>query len=46
VVRPDATFQEVMQMVMGIAKMGTSDRAQTEHILRIALDGLRYKPGG
>lgn len=42
VVRPDVTFAEVMQMVMGIAKIPTNDRAQTEHILRIALDGLRY----
>jgi AcrR family transcriptional regulator len=43
-VRPDVTFADVMQMVMGIAKVPTGDRAQTEHILRIALDGLRYKP--
>src|SRR5437588_2756255 len=45
VVRPDATFGEVMQMVMGIAKIPTADREQTEHILRIALDGLRYNAG-
>lgn len=45
-VRPDVTFPEVMQMVMGIAKIPTADRAQTEHILRIALDGLRYNTGG
>jgi hypothetical protein len=32
-----------MQMVMGIAKIPTTDRAQMEHILRIALDGLRYQ---
>jgi AcrR family transcriptional regulator len=44
VVRPDAEFSEVMQMVMGIAKIPTSDPGQTEHILRIALDGLRYRP--
>jgi AcrR family transcriptional regulator len=42
-VRPDVTFPEVMQMVMGIAKIPTTDRAQMEHILRIALDGLRYQ---
>src|SRR5437868_1745344 len=36
-VRPDVTFAEVMQMVMGIAKIPTNDRAQIEHILRIAL---------
>jgi AcrR family transcriptional regulator len=44
-VRPDVTFPEVMQMVMGIAKIPTADHAQIEHILRIALDGLRYHPG-
>jgi AcrR family transcriptional regulator len=44
-VRPDVTFADVMQMVMGIAKVPTADRAQTEHILRIALDGLRYNAG-
>jgi AcrR family transcriptional regulator len=43
-VRPDAEFGEVMQMVMGIAKIPTSDPTQVEHILRIALDGLRYNP--
>ena len=40
--RPDVTFAEVMQMVMGIAKIPTADQAQVEHILRVALDGLRY----
>jgi hypothetical protein len=45
VVRPDVAFPEVMQMVMGIAKIPTSDPGQIEHILRIALDGLRYRPG-
>jgi hypothetical protein len=30
-------------MVVGIAKMPTSDLKQNEHILRIALDGLRYR---
>ena len=33
-------------MVMGIGKIPTSDPAQTEHMLRIALDGLRYHPQG
>lgn len=46
VVRPDADFAEIMQMVMGIAKIPNADRAQTEHIMRIALDGLRYNPAG
>jgi AcrR family transcriptional regulator len=44
VVRPDAEFSEVMQMVMGIAKIPASDPGQIDHILRIALDGLRYRP--
>jgi AcrR family transcriptional regulator len=44
VVRPDVTIAEVIQMVMGIAKIPGADRSQTEHILRIALDGLRYQP--
>ncbi len=43
-VRADVEFSEVMQMVMGIAKIPASDPSQTEHILRIALDGLRYRP--
>ena len=43
-VRPDVTIAEVIQMMVGIGKIPTSDPAQTEHILRIALDGLRYRP--
>ena len=46
VVRPDVTIAEVMQMVIGITKIPASDPAQTEHILRVALDGLRYRPEG
>jgi AcrR family transcriptional regulator len=41
-VRSDVTFPEVMSMVMGIAKIPTTDRTQLEHIMRVALDGLRY----
>ena len=44
VVRPDVDIAEVIQMVMGIAKIPASDPAQNQHILRIALDGLRYRP--
>jgi AcrR family transcriptional regulator len=43
-VRLDVEFPEVMQMMMGIAKIPTTDPGQTEHMLRIALDGLRYRP--
>jgi AcrR family transcriptional regulator len=46
VVRPDVTIAEVIQMVVGIGKIPAADPAQTEHILRIALDGLRYRPEG
>ena len=43
IVREDVTIGEVIQMVVGIAKMPTTDPRQNEHILRIALDGLRYR---
>jgi hypothetical protein len=46
VVRPDVTIAEVIQMVIGIAKIPASEPGQNEHILRIALDGLRYRPEG
>jgi len=42
VVRPDVSIGDVISMVMSIAKLPASDPAQTQHILRIALDGLRY----
>ena len=42
-VRPDIEFSQVMHMVVGISKIpGHPD--QIEHILRVALDGLRYQP--
>jgi AcrR family transcriptional regulator len=43
VVRPDVSIGEVIQMVVGIAKIPARDPKQNEHILRIALDGLRYR---
>jgi AcrR family transcriptional regulator len=43
VVREDTDLGEIIQMVGGIAKIATADRDQVEHILRIALDGLRYR---
>jgi AcrR family transcriptional regulator len=42
-VRADVTITDVMQMVMGIGKIPTSDPAQLDHIARIAFDGLRYR---
>jgi AcrR family transcriptional regulator len=44
VVRPDVGIGEVLQMVMGIAKIPVGDPAQKQHMLGIALDGLRYRP--
>ena len=44
VVRPDVDIAEVIQMVVGIAKIPTATPGQRQHILRIALDGLRYRP--
>jgi AcrR family transcriptional regulator len=44
VVRPDVNIGEVIQMVVGIGKIPASDPGQTERILRVALDGLRYRP--
>ena len=44
VVRDDVDIAQVMQMVMGIAKFPAAEAGQTEHILRVALDGLRYRP--
>jgi AcrR family transcriptional regulator len=44
VVRSDVNIGEVIQMVMGIAKIPAADPLQNQHILRVALDGLRYRP--
>ena len=44
VVRADITLWDIIQMVGGIAKIQGADPAQIEHILGIALDGLRYRP--
>jgi AcrR family transcriptional regulator len=43
VVRPDVDIADIIQMVMGIAKIPADDPAQNQHILRVALDGLRYR---
>jgi AcrR family transcriptional regulator len=44
VVRPDVEIADVIQMVVGIAKIPAGDATQNQHILRVALDGLRYRP--
>ncbi|MFL5864960.1 MAG: TetR/AcrR family transcriptional regulator [Solirubrobacteraceae bacterium] len=42
-VRTDTNLNEVIQMVGGIAKIQGAEPEQVEHILDIALDGLRYR---
>jgi AcrR family transcriptional regulator len=44
-VRPDVNIAQVIQMVIGIAKTPASEPGEIEHLVRIALDGLRYRPG-
>jgi AcrR family transcriptional regulator len=43
-VRPDTNLSEIIQMVGGIAKISGAEPTQIDHILGIALDGLRYRP--
>jgi AcrR family transcriptional regulator len=43
VVRQDVSIGELIQMVVGIAKIPAKDPEQNAHILRVALDGLRYR---
>jgi AcrR family transcriptional regulator len=43
VVRADTDFTEIIQLVGGIAKIEETADGQREHILDIALDGLRYR---
>ncbi len=43
VVRADTDFTEIVQLVGGIAKIEPVDVGQREHILQIALDGLRRR---
>jgi AcrR family transcriptional regulator len=45
-VRADTNISEVIQMVGGIAKIPTSDPGQIDHILDMAIDGLRYRAPG
>ena len=46
VVRPDVQFSDVLQLVGGVTKIPSAEPGQVEHILSIALDGLRYRPNG
>lgn len=42
-VRADTSIDEIVQMIVGITRIPATDPAQTNHILEIALDGLRYR---
>ena len=44
VVRSDTDLREIIQMVGGIAKIPSAEPDQIDHILEMALDGLRYRP--
>jgi AcrR family transcriptional regulator len=43
VMRADVGAGDVFQMVMGIAKIPNIDAAQSQHLLSVMLDGLRYR---
>jgi AcrR family transcriptional regulator len=43
VVRSDTDFDQMLMLIGGIAKMPTSEPDQVDHVLEIALDGLRYR---
>jgi AcrR family transcriptional regulator len=44
VVRLDVAFSDVLQMLAGISRMPADDPNQVQHVVRLALDGLRYRP--
>jgi AcrR family transcriptional regulator len=44
IVRPDVEFSDVLQMLAGISRMPANDPDQVKHVVRVALDGLRYRP--
>jgi AcrR family transcriptional regulator len=44
VVRADVNIAQLIHLVVGIAKTPSSEPGEIEHLVRIALDGLRYRP--
>ena len=44
-VRADTNLSEIIQLIGGIAKIPAAEPGQIDHILNIALDGLRYRAG-
>ncbi len=45
-VRADTSLREIIQMVGGIAKIPATGPEEIDHILEVALDGLRYRAPG
>ncbi|MGA2930215.1 MAG: helix-turn-helix domain-containing protein [Solirubrobacteraceae bacterium] len=43
-VRSDVDFFDVLHMIAGLSKIPATNPKQIEHIIRIALDGLRHHP--
>ena len=41
--RADVELPEVIQLVIGVAKLPSSEPGQAEHLLEIVLDGLRAR---
>ncbi len=46
VVRPDTDLSEIIQLVGGCSKVQPAEPGQIEHLVDIAIDGLRYRPPG
>ncbi len=46
VVRPDTNLSEVIQLLGGCAKVQNAAPGQIEHLVDIAIDGLRYREPG
>jgi hypothetical protein len=44
VVRPDTDVWQIIQLIGGIAKIPGAEPEQIDHLLGIALDGLRHRP--
>lgn len=46
VVRRDVTISDVIGMLIAITKLPAAEPAQSGHMLRVAIDGLRHLPDG
>lgn len=43
VIREDVTVEDIIQIVLGIAKIPANEPGQLDRFIQIALDGLRYR---